>query len=133
MADNTSALYQLYVGIDIAAETFAASWLAPNGPPSAPLTCGQTPQGYAALRQRLERTAVTPSGTLVALEACAMPKRDPRDWKYCGDGTGYAASRKYSWMRPPTTSRRCTGPCGDATGCGVGQRRSSPWCGRASL
>lgn len=27
----------------------------------------------------------------------------------------YAASREYSWMRPPSTSRRCRGPWGDAS------------------
>jgi transposase len=68
MADP-SAPYQLYVGIDSAAETFTAAWLAPGGVSSAPLTCDQTPPGYAALQQRLQRTAVPPPATLVALEA----------------------------------------------------------------
>jgi transposase len=68
MADP-GAPYQLYVGIDIAAETFTAAWLAPGAVPAAPLTCDQTPQGYAALQQRLRRTAVPPAATLVALEA----------------------------------------------------------------
>ena len=66
---DTSAAYQLYVGIDIAAETFTAAWLERSGTPSAPLTCDQTPQGYAALQQRLHRTAISPPATLVALEA----------------------------------------------------------------
>jgi transposase len=68
MAD-TGAAYQLFVGIDIAAETFTAAWLPSSGRPSAPLTCDQTAQGYGALQQRLERTAVSPSATLVVVEA----------------------------------------------------------------
>ncbi len=45
------------------------SKVASTGVPSAPLTCDQTPQGYAALQQRLQRTAIPPTETLVALEA----------------------------------------------------------------
>ena len=44
MAD-TSVAYQLYVGIDSAAETFTASWLASGGTPTAPLAEDQTPAG----------------------------------------------------------------------------------------
>src|SRR5262249_22944248 len=66
---DRGAPYQLYVGIDIAAETFTAAWLAPGAEPVAPLTCDQTPPGYAALQQRLQRTGVPPAATLVALEA----------------------------------------------------------------
>ena len=68
MADTGKA-YQLYVGIDIAAETFTASWLAPGGTPTAPRTCDQAPQGYAALQQRLDRAAGSPPAARVALEA----------------------------------------------------------------
>lgn len=60
---------QLYVGIDIAAATFTAAWLPTGGKPSAPLTRGQDPAGYAALQERLRRTAVSPADTLVVLEA----------------------------------------------------------------
>jgi transposase len=66
MADASGA--QLYVGVDIAAETFTAAWLTPGGAASPPLTCDQTPQGYAALVQRL-KAAASPAETLVALEA----------------------------------------------------------------
>src|SRR4051794_17284184 len=59
---------RLYVGVDIAAETFTAAWLTPGGAASPPLTCDQTPQGYAALDQRL-KAAAPPAETLVALEA----------------------------------------------------------------
>lgn len=63
------APYQLYGGVDIAAATFTAAWLAPGGSPGAPLTREQTPAGYAALRQRLAATRVAPGATLVVLEA----------------------------------------------------------------
>jgi len=62
--------YQLYVGIDIAADTFTAAWLAGGGMPSAPCTGEQTPSGFAALQRRL-RAAADPDATLVVLEATA--------------------------------------------------------------
>ncbi len=68
MADP-SAAYQLYGGIDIAAETFTASWLASGGTPTAPLAADQTPAGYAALQRRLRAVGVAPAETLVVLEA----------------------------------------------------------------
>jgi transposase len=61
--------YRLYVGIDIAAATFTAAWQLVGGKPSAPLTREQDAAGYAALQQRLRRTAVAPADTLVVLEA----------------------------------------------------------------
>ena len=45
--------YQLYVGVDVAAETFVAAWRAPGGQPGAPFTGEQTPAGFAALQRRL--------------------------------------------------------------------------------
>jgi transposase len=61
--------YQLYVGIDVAAETFVAAWLAPGGKPGAPVSGEQTPAGFAALQRRLQATAASPAATLVVLEA----------------------------------------------------------------
>ena len=66
---ETSARYQLYVGVDIAAETFTAAWLPPGGTPAAPLTREQTPAGFAALQQRLQATGARSAETLVVLEA----------------------------------------------------------------
>lgn len=66
MAD---APYQLYVGVDIAADTFTAAWLACGGAASAPLTGGQDPAGREALRQRLAATGLAPAAVLVVLEA----------------------------------------------------------------
>ena len=61
--------YQLYVGIDIAADTFTAAWLPADGTPSAPLTREQTAAGAAALQQRLAATSVAAGATLVVMEA----------------------------------------------------------------
>jgi transposase len=64
-----NAAYQLYVGIDVAAETFVAAWLAPGGQPTAPVTGEQTPAGFATLQRRLQATGSPPTATLVVLEA----------------------------------------------------------------
>ena len=64
-----SVAYQLYVGVDVAAETFVAAWLAPGGKATAPFTGEQTPAGFAALQRRLQGTASPPAATLVVLEA----------------------------------------------------------------
>jgi len=67
--DHPAVAYRLFVGVDIAADTFTAAWLAPDGSPSAPLTRDQTPPGIAALRQRLDATRIPPAATLVVMEA----------------------------------------------------------------
>ena len=64
-----SAAYRLYVGVDVAADTFVAAWLVPGGKPTAPFTGEQTPAGFAALQRRLQATAAAPAATLVVLEA----------------------------------------------------------------
>src|SRR3954454_17330525 len=67
--DEGSAAYQLYVGIDVAAETFVAAWLAPGGKATAPFTREQSPAGFAALQRRLQGPTSPPAATLVVLEA----------------------------------------------------------------
>ncbi len=67
--EDASVAYQLYVGVDIAAETFVAAWLAPGGKSAAPFTGEQTPAGFAALQRRLQATAIPPAAALVVLEA----------------------------------------------------------------
>ncbi len=67
--EDTSAAYQLYVGVDVAAETFVAAWLAPGGKATAPFTGEQTPAGFAALQRRLQATVTPPAAVLVVLEA----------------------------------------------------------------
>lgn len=64
-----SPRYQLYVGVDIAATSFTATW-APD-PASAPKASSfeQTEVGFAALQQHLAATGVAPEATLVVLEA----------------------------------------------------------------
>jgi transposase len=67
--EKERAAYQLYVGVDVAAETFVAAWLAPGGQPSAPFTGEQTPAGFAALQRRLRATGSPPTTTLIVMEA----------------------------------------------------------------
>src|SRR5919199_2372313 len=67
--DDRSAAYQLYVGIDVAADSFTAAWLPPGGTPSLPFAADQAPAGYAALQRHLRATGVPPAETLVVLEA----------------------------------------------------------------
>ncbi len=61
--------FSLYVGVDIAATSFAATWA--QDPAIAPraTTFDQTADGYHAFQQQLAATAVAPAATLVALEA----------------------------------------------------------------
>jgi transposase len=59
----------LFVGIDIAATRFSASWQAPASAPSASLTLLQSTAGYASLQAQLAASGVTPAATLVVLEA----------------------------------------------------------------
>jgi transposase len=67
--EDTRPAYQLYVGVDIAAETFTAAWLPPGGQSGAPITGEQTAAGFAALDRRLRATAAPADATLVVLEA----------------------------------------------------------------
>lgn len=64
-----SPRYQLYVGVDIAAKSFTATWAA--DPTSAPKASSfeQSETGFAALQQRLAATGIVPEATLVVLEA----------------------------------------------------------------
>ena len=68
MAD-TDAGYRLFVGIDIAADTFTAAWRVAGGEVFPPDTGEQTPAGRAGLQQRLRATGLAPAATLVVLEA----------------------------------------------------------------
>ncbi len=47
----------------------AAAWISPGGQPATPFTGEQTPTGFAALPRRLQATALSPTATLVVLEA----------------------------------------------------------------
>jgi transposase len=61
--------YDCFVGSDIAAAPFVATWGPPRQVPTRPHTFAQTPDGFAALHQALAATGSAPSATLVVLEA----------------------------------------------------------------
>jgi transposase len=61
--------YKLYVGVDVAAATVTAAWMALNEPMSAPITVAQTVPGYATLCAKLAATGIAPPDTLIVLEA----------------------------------------------------------------
>jgi len=62
---------RLYAGVDIAAETFTAAWMAPspNATPGRAATFDQTPQGVARLQERLRASGQQPADILVVMEA----------------------------------------------------------------
>jgi transposase len=61
--------YHLYVGVDIAAKTFVATWaLDPATAPKA-VSFDQSEDGFSAFLQQLGATGVTPNATLVVMEA----------------------------------------------------------------
>lgn len=61
--------FQLFVGVDIASKTFTTTWT-PHGPlRERAVTLSQSPDGYAALQQRLDATGIVRAQTLVVMEA----------------------------------------------------------------
>ncbi len=62
-------LYQLYVGIDVAAATFTACWTRQSTVRTRAVTFDQTRDGFAALQQHLAATGCAPAATLVVVEA----------------------------------------------------------------
>jgi transposase len=70
MTLNPSApLFQLFVGVDIAAASFTATWTLAGPPPERPRTFAQTPDGFAAFQAARAATDVAPTKTLRVLEA----------------------------------------------------------------
>ena len=67
--EGGAVAYQLYVGIDIAADTFTAAWRTRAGKPTLPLTAEQTPAGFATLHRRLAASGAASADTLVVMEA----------------------------------------------------------------
>ena len=61
--------YELFVGVDIAAKTFAASWTTAASPRQRALTFAQTPDGFTAFQERLRTLGVSPAATLIVIEA----------------------------------------------------------------
>lgn len=62
-------VYQLFVGADIAAASFAASCSRAGLPRERVRTFDQTPDGFATFQRWLATTGVAPQHTLIALEA----------------------------------------------------------------
>ena len=67
--EGEASAYQLYVGIDIAADTFTAAWRTRAGKPTLPVTAEQTPAGFAVLQRRLAASGAVPADVLVVMEA----------------------------------------------------------------
>lgn len=66
----TPPAYQLFVGIDVAAKTFTATWAAHGrAPRPRPHTFDQSAPGYTTFMQQLAATGVAAVQTLVVLEA----------------------------------------------------------------
>lgn len=61
--------YQVFVGIDIAATSFAATWTQGGPARERARTFEQTPAGFAAFQDWLATSAVPPAATLLLLEA----------------------------------------------------------------
>ena len=61
--------YQLFVGVDIAAATFTATWSRDALPSLRPMTFPQTSLGFAAFQQQLHQTGLAPAATLIVMEA----------------------------------------------------------------
>ncbi len=69
LAPTNHRPYQLFVGIDIAATTFAAVWTADGPARDRARAFRQTPAGFAALQEQLQATGIAPADTLVVVEA----------------------------------------------------------------
>lgn len=59
----------LFVGVDIAASSFAAAWVVNGSPLQRARTFTQTPDGFAAFQTALATTGVEAAKTLIVLEA----------------------------------------------------------------
>ncbi len=68
-APTAPSRYQVFVGVDIAATTATAVWLAPDCQPPHPITIPQTTAGYAKLHQHLLALGYPAPTILVVLEA----------------------------------------------------------------
>ena len=67
--DPSAPLFQLFVGVDIAAASFAAAWSLPSRPTTPARSFAQSPDGFAAFQAVLLATEVEPAQTLIVLEA----------------------------------------------------------------
>jgi transposase len=86
--DGGRVAHQLYVGVDVAADTCTAAWLAPGGEPVAPVTGAQTAAGFAARDRHLRATVAPGPATLVVPAATgnswvALAVVNPRQAHHC--------------------------------------------------
>jgi transposase len=65
----TGTAYELFVGVDIAAKTFAAAWAQAGAEAGRATTFEQTPTGFTAFQQRLGADGTAPGATLIVMEA----------------------------------------------------------------
>lgn len=68
-ATSNVPTYHLFVGVDIAATSFAAAWTKPGAARERAQTFAQTPEGFTAFQAVLATSQVAPAATLVVLEA----------------------------------------------------------------
>jgi transposase len=68
-ATSAAPTYHLFVGVDIAATSFAASWTHAGPARERAQTFAQTPDGYRTFQTALTQTGVLPGATLVVLAA----------------------------------------------------------------
>ena len=66
---DTPRAYRMFVGVDIAALTFAACWTTSRAPRDRAITFAQTPDGFAAFQEQLRTSGIPPAEILVVLEA----------------------------------------------------------------
>jgi transposase len=66
---SVAGSYRLFVGADIAATTFAASWTTAGTPSQRAVTFAQTPDGFVAFQERLRTLGVPEAETLIVIEA----------------------------------------------------------------
>src|SRR5215212_3395670 len=66
---SQATTYQLFVGVDIAARSFTASWGGADPPLTRPLRYEQAPDGFATFQHALGATNGAPAQILVVMEA----------------------------------------------------------------
>src|SRR5262249_44586590 len=66
---QSTVVYSLFVGVDIAATTATGSWMRPGETACRPVTIEQTSDGYASLERPLRAAGQAPDHVLVVLEA----------------------------------------------------------------
>jgi transposase len=69
VTSSSTAVYRLFVGVDVAATSAAVSWMTVGNPPSRAITIDQTQNGYVQLQQHIQATGVSAQHVLVTLEA----------------------------------------------------------------